>query len=134
MLVGTITPVPVPHEEGVTFGFRQLAGVELDEAEEKTSEKGLRLMGSLSEEQVRALRSQSGGEDRDNDSDEKYDKQTLLNFALVEWSYEVPCTPENKRLLDPITRDWAVEYILSKAIRPKASMPDSGESSGEAEV
>ena len=48
---------------------------------------------------------------KEEEASEKYDKETLLRFGLVDWSYDVVCEASSIAQLDPKTYEWVIEEI-----------------------
>lgn len=119
MLVGKTERRDIPHEVGQWFEFRQLSGVELDEAEQVQTKASLAMISGLDEAALASLRAQAGTA-REGPAPDKYDKATLLKYAVAGWSYGEPCTLANVAKLDALTRDWAVGVVLEMNTRPLA--------------
>lgn len=104
-----------PEEPGQWIEVRHLLGVEMDEAQEVRVKKLLNVWGD-------ALNSASTGTPQDRNSLEarmqRYDHQTLLNYAITGWSYDAPVDPDNIARLDNVTRQWLVEEIIVRNTRP----------------
>lgn len=129
MLVGKTERRDIPHEDGEWIEFRQLSGVELDEAEEAQTKRSLSLIAGLDEAALGALRSQQAGAAPSGESPDRFDKTYLLRRAVTGWSYPDDCTLANVDKLDAATRDWAVGVVLEMNTRPLASTPASGANS-----
>jgi len=105
MLVGKTERRDVPHEPGEWFEFRQLSGPELDEAEERQTQRALAMVKGLDPGAMAILREQ--GQAAPAGTEQRYDKDTLVRHAVVAWSYTEPCEDDSKARLDAATRDWA---------------------------
>lgn len=100
----------VPHEPGEWIEFRLLSWRELEEAQERRLRRLLeqvREMGGL--EALAGAERAGGGEPSPR---EMYDHGVLLERAIVAWSYDAPVSPETIALLDPVTKEWAVDVVL----------------------
>lgn len=134
MLAGRTERRDVPHVEGQWVEFRTLSGAELDEADERQTEKFLARYGK---ETLMALSQQASGlsisqEALDQQRNQKYDKDTLVRYGIATWSLAEQCNDENKCRLDAQTREWAVAVILEMNTRPLVNDADSkGSSSPE---
>jgi hypothetical protein len=126
-------PIPVPHEPGATFTFRPLSGVELDEASRKGTKAVLALVEGLGTEAIKTMQALGTNGATAADPRSGYDKDTLVRYGIVDWSYEEPCTPENKAALDARTRDWAAEVILDMNLRPQGEEYASARSTSREE-
>lgn len=139
MIVGRITDkVEIPHEPGNYFIFRQLSGVEVDDAREARSRKILQKINSVDRETMAAFR-----ENKDEavvlpteiPPKDLYDWEYMIEKAVVGWEgpdyNDIAVDGENKTLLDAKTREWAVDYICEKNFIPLVKSTTSEESSTE---
>ena len=116
--VKKVTPVSHPFEEGVTVGIRALRGVEMDEAANNKIKKTVATWGDA----LASLTANAkASEDTIASRIVRYDAATLLEYAVVSWSYPEPVSPENLSLLDSITREWLVEEVVTRNTRPLPS-------------
>ena len=125
-LVGKTTEwKEVPHERGTRFEFRELSGIERDEAIQAATQRALESVRGLDLAALQGLRRDEVSEDERRET--SYDAWTLIRYALVGWSYDEPCDDANKRLLNPPTWDWARETIIEMNTRTEAEKKGSGE-------
>ena len=125
MLVGKTERRDIPHESGNWMEFRQLSGLELDEAEAAAMLKALALVKGLDAGAMATLQAQAGAQEQE----QSHDKDTLVCHGIAAWSYPEPCDEENKRKLDAVTRDWAAAVILEMNVRSAGEGHGSGENS-----
>lgn len=127
-LVGREEARDIPHEPGESMTLRALTGVELDEADERGTARIFRTMKGIDQSVLNAMQSMadSSPEARRRQRAAGYDRQYLLERAIVGWSYDAPCTPENIAKLDARTRDWAVSAVLDMNMRDEGEASDSG--------
>lgn len=114
----------IPHEPGQWFEFRPLTGGERDAA----SESRLRQLLPLVKE-LEALTNRPAAEDAADDPAVAYDKEMLIRFGVVNWSYDEPCDDENKAQLDARTREWAAGVIAGDNSRSEDEKKGSAVSS-----
>lgn len=124
----------VPHEEGAWIEFRTLSGLELDEADDRSSEK---LAEKYGKETILQMGMQSASltitpEILEQQRKQKYDKATLIRYGIVGCSECEPCSQEARDTLDGMTREWAADVILEMNTRPLASASDSKPNSSTA--
>lgn len=115
MLVGKLEEVSIPHEPGTVFKIRLLSGDELDEAADVKQRTLIERVQGLDLSTIRD--NNRAPTVADVDPADQYDKFTCINYALVEWSYEEPCVPANKKKLDAKTRDFIYDVIIKKNVR-----------------
>ena len=158
-LIGTNEIVrDVPYEKGEAFTFRLLTGPEMDQAQEAEQRRQMRLLKDMSPDLVDRIINRGGkgtatltddqremlserGIDpqvveecvRKEDRKEAFDKDVLIGFGLVGWSYDDECTPENRGRLDAVTRAWAASEIVTMNTRSAGEGRASVESSPLAE-
>lgn len=129
MLVGTDTErIEIPHESGQWMEFKLLSGHELDEAEQAQTKRFLRMVAGMDAGTLDAMRGMSGAQAGDVRPD-TYDKDKLVEYGVVGWSYDQPCGTAQKAKLDARTRNWAVDIILERNTRTEGEGTDSGGSS-----
>lgn len=121
-LVKTLEPQPVPHEMGHSFTFRTLSGSEIDEAKDAQMKTSLQMFNAID---VDLSKLGSADPNAQVDLMSQYDKDVLIRYGVVAWTYGEPCDAESKAKLDALTRDWAARVILEENVRP----PVSGETS-----
>jgi hypothetical protein len=124
----------VPHEEGAWVEFRTLSGAELDEADDRMTEKFVERYGK---ETLLGLGQQSAGltitqEMLDQQQQNKYDKETLIRYGVSGCSECDPCDEAAKGSFDAQTREWAVSVILEMNVRPLEKTTGSVKSSNGA--
>ena len=107
--------VDVPHEEGTTFTFRLLSGPELDQAQETEQKRQLRMLREMEPEVIERIMNRAGKEK--SKRTETYDKDTLIAFGLIAWTYPEDCTDDNKTRLDAQTRDWTAAEVIKMNTR-----------------
>lgn len=120
---------PIPHEPGQWVMLKQLNGAQMDVADQAQTAKVMERLGPI----LKALgpdanqQSQAQAEAQDPDDIKVrragYDPETLIQYALDDWSYEQPMIPENIARLDAFTRDWLWDTIVEANTRPPASAP-----------
>lgn len=99
----------VPHEAGEWFEFATISGMQLDEARQSSVREAMQLL--------------SGGATLPNitqqpdaappNPEDSYDKNILVKYGVVAWSYPESCDLTNKTLLDARTRDWAAHEVFA---------------------
>ena len=129
-LVGKTERRDIPGEPGEWMEFRQLTGGELDEAEAVQTHRSLSMVKGLDPAAMSAIRTDPGVPVvAVPDPAAAYDKDTLVQYGVVAWSYSEPCDAEHKRLLEAATRDWAASAIVEMNVRPPGSASGSNGSS-----
>jgi len=125
MIVGnTIESIEIPHEPGNFIEIRQLSGLELDDARNVQSISSLKRLGALGSEVIDMIRSGPSDEVKTTEPDPKelYDKAFVIKHAVQGWhgpNYDnLPCTTENKLLLDETTVNWIFGIIVEKNTIP----------------
>src|SRR3972149_4903123 len=58
-----------------------------------------------------------------------YDKDTLVQYGVVAWSYDAVCEDDAKKRLEAATRDWAASVVAEMNVRPPVSASGSNGSS-----
>jgi len=115
MLITDVTKkVDIPHEPGEwmvlkKLSWRQLelaANVASDEAIKRTKKMGGDVLVSLR----KLWRDQKG--EIESDPASKYDRGTVLEVGIVEWSYDAKVNKESIDSLDEQTAEWAFREIL----------------------
>ena len=129
-LVGRTERRDIPGEPGEWIDFRKLTGGELDEAEAVQTHRSLSMVKGLDSAVMSAIRTDPGVPVvAVPDPASSYDKDTLVQYGVVAWSYSEPCDAEHKRLLEAATRDWAASAIVEMNVRPPGSASGSNGSS-----
>jgi hypothetical protein len=112
--------VPIPHEPGETMTFRQLNWLDIQRAKEVRSAAVLKNMQQMGGGLLRELTEMNRGKVEEEaaaetvtDPTSDYDRFTLLDAGIVAWSYQAPCSAQNKGDLDEATADWAAREILN---------------------
>lgn len=100
----------IPHEPGEWMELRRLSWRQLEQASDAQSDAALDRMKRLGGDLLKALRDTVSNQEQNPTA--KYDQAAVLKSGIVNWSYNVPVTPENIDDLDKETADWAVEEIL----------------------
>lgn len=103
----------IPGESGEWMEFRELSGAELDEADRAATRRVIDMMQGVD---LSSLKTPTEV-DETKRRQAAYDPDVLIQHGVVGWSYEEPCTPENKRLLTSATRNWARDVILDMNLR-----------------
>jgi hypothetical protein len=124
----------VPHEDGAWIEFRTLSGAELDEADDRQTDKFIERYGK---ETLLSLGQQSTGlqitqEMLEQQQQQKYDKDMLIHYGVAGCSECDSCSDEAKRSFDAQTREWAVSVILEMNTRPLGKSNGSGTNSNGA--
>lgn len=135
-LVGKTERRDIPHEPGAWLEFRRLTGAELDEADAKGTERAMSFSTRLPAETVGRLMDRQQEADLTPEQQEErdfggYDKDTLVRYGVVGWSYDEPCNDETKARLDAATRDWAALQVYRMNRRPEGEGSGSGEASSD---
>ena len=120
------TKVDIPFEPGEWIKLRPLSGREMDQARAARLsyhadqfEKFSAMLSSLPQNGASAA-----PDDNPESRREAYDPDTLICFAVREWSYTAPITDDPASLLDARTRDWLWTVIVEQNTRPLESSPD----------
>ena len=58
-----------------------------------------------------------------------YDKDTLVQYGVMAWSYAEACDDEAKKRLEAATREWAASVVVEMNVRPPVSASGSNGSS-----
>ena len=126
----------IPHEAIARewVELKKLSGAQMDDADQVNTAKAMErigpIMAALGPD---ALKAQAQAKDEDPDDIKTrragYDPATLINYALLGWSYDEEITPENVSRLDAITRDWLWDTIVEENTRPPQSAPGGEPSS-----
>lgn len=108
----------VPHEEGQWFKFRRLSAKQLEAAKDARQRAALGSVKEMPElfAAIRSTRDEARAETAPRDPLEQYDRWALLKAGLVDWSYDVPLTPEAIEELDEETLDWAARLLIPKPL------------------
>ena len=129
-LVGRIERRDIPGEPGEWMEFRKLTGGELDQAEEIQTQRSLALVKGLDSAAVSAIRTDpSVAVVAAPDPAAGYDKDTLVQYGVVAWSYAELCDAHGKQQLEAATRDWAASVVVEMNVRPPVSASGSNGSS-----
>ena len=112
----------IPGEPGQWMEFRELSGSELDEADRVATRRVIDMMQGVD---LSSLKTPTEV-DETKRRQAAYDPDVLIQYGVVGWSYEEPCTPENKRLLTSATRNWARDVILDMNLRSEEQAEDLG--------
>jgi hypothetical protein len=114
MLVGGMTHrKDIPHEPGEYMEFRMLSAVDLDAAEAAAVAGYSRQARAMGAELMTALQQAATTDTGPTRPAVRYDATTLIELALVAWSYPAPLTAESIRRLDLRTRDWARDEVIA---------------------
>ena len=119
--------VSIPHEEGQWVSLRPLTGAQMQEAQEAQSSKAMEKIAKMNPEilqNLSGLTSEAKKTQEENPS-EAYDKETLLRYGLVGWSYDAECNDENKGQLDHATYEWVIQEIVEMNIHSPLSASSS---------
>ena len=118
----------VPHEEREYIMFRNLTGAELEHAKDMGAKKQFEIVKTLGnafiQEVLKAAKPTPADAVESKAYKNQYDFDTLIDLAIVDWSYVESCTAENKRLLDSATRAWAVDTIVDMNMH--SPLPNNG--------
>ncbi len=119
MLVSKIVErVDIPHEEGQWVDLRQLSFTAIEEAGKVKQRKGVAdvrdMGGDVFEAIMRSSKRQVDDDDQERDPVDSYDWETLINKALVGWSYDGKPTLERIRDLDMKTARWMAIEICKR--------------------
>ena len=129
-LVGKTERRDIPGEDGEWMEFRKLTGGELDQAEEVQTQRSLAMVKGLDAGAMSAIRSDSGVPVvAPPDPAAGYDKDTLVQYGVMAWSYADTCDVEGKKRLEAATREWAASVVVEMNVRPPVSGPGSNGSS-----
>lgn len=113
-LVSRITKrVEIPHEPGEWMEFRKLSWKQLEEASDVTSDAMFDKMKKMGGDIISALKSLEEKESQPQNSNAKYDRDTVLQKGIAKWSYSDALNGGTIGLLDEETASWAFDEILS---------------------
>src|SRR3972149_911108 len=104
-LVGRTERRDIPGEDGEWMEFRKLTGGELDQAEQIQTQRSLAMIRGLDSGAMSAIRSDPVVAQPEPAA--AYDKDTLVQYGVVAWSYGEACEADAKKRLEAATRDWA---------------------------
>lgn len=123
---------PIPHEPGSWIRIRELSGFELEEAEDAQQKAVIERLGAIDPISMKNFREGRMGSEEpesppasppvqapndDLPDRNSYHLPTLFRLSIVGWSYETPCTDENKVRLDRKTNEWLADEIIKFNIR-----------------
>ena len=129
-LVGRTERRDIPGEPGEWIDFRKLTGGELDEAEAVQTHRSLSMVKGLDSAAMSAIRTDPGVPVvAVPDPASSYDKDTLVQYGVVAWSYSEPCDDQAKKRLEASTREWAASVVVEMNVRPPVSASGSNGSS-----
>ena len=129
-LVGRTERRDIPGEDGEWMEFRKLTGGELDQAEEVQTQRSLAMVKGLDSAAMSAIRSDPGVPVvAVPDPAAAYDKDTLVQYGVMAWSYAEACDDEAKKRLEAATREWAASVVVEMNVRPPVSASGSNGSS-----
>lgn len=121
MLAGRTEKRDVPHEPGQWIEFKTLSGMQLQRAKEAQSKKDTEtatgFMKGMDGDTILKMQEREERKAKAETPAEKYDPEMLITWGVNAWSSEMPCTDENKLLLDAVTFDWALAQILEINVR-----------------
>jgi len=116
-ITNTRVKIDVPHEPGEWFEFQALTGAQLDNAERSASREAMKLLGGMEDSVLEAIRKQQNDRVDTVATEKSLDKDILIKFGVIDWSYDVPCDDENKGVLDAETREWAAAEVRRMNVR-----------------
>lgn len=116
MLAGRKEKRDIPHEAGEWFEFQTLSGKQMEEAQAIERDRTLKQMRDMGQDLIQAMQGRSGATETPAPVD-FYDKETLVRYGVVSWSYPERCDDDNKALLDAATRLWAATAIVEMNTR-----------------
>ena len=129
-LVGKTERRDIPGEDGEWMEFRKLTGGELDQAEEVQTQRSLAMVKGLDPAAMSAIRTDPGVPVvAVPDPAAAYDKDTLVQYGVMAWSYAEACDDEAKKRLEAATRDWAASVVVEMNVRPPVNASGSNGSS-----
>lgn len=116
-----VTRHDIPHEPGEWVETRLLAWKALDRAEAVVVDSMLEKVGKTPG-LMQAFET-SGQEAKELSPRDRLDHDTLLIRAVTGWSYTskhngqpIPVTEDNIGRLDPKTKDWLIDVIISENV------------------
>lgn len=126
MLAGRTERRDVPHAPGEWIEFKTLSGLQMQRARDADTERSTKnyvgLIKGLDPATIQAIREQEQREQKNKtEKAPDYDAEMLIKWGVNAWSEDIPCTDENKVLLDGQTLQWAFEQIVEMNTLPLAS-------------
>lgn len=119
MLAGRIERRNVPHAEGEWIEFKTLSGLQMQRAADIKTERDTKAMAPVvAQWDDQTLARVQASEKKKTEKAPEYDAETLLKWGIHDWSLDIPCTDENKALLDGLTFAWAVPQIVEMNTLP----------------
>ena len=118
MLVRNIVSaeIEIPNEPGQWMKFRRLNARRIAECTEKRQMDSMQRMKALGKEGMELIRDAAGSRKDASPSDpvDSYDRDLLLKYGIVAWSYDAPLTELDSKDegLDAATSAWAAKEIL----------------------
>jgi len=131
IVTGLTKRVEIPHEEGQWMIFRQLSWREREKASEARTDAVMARVKGMGVDLMREIR---GNEDRPEvqavlaDPSMSYDKALVLQFGIVDWSYDGKPTPGAIDSLDDVTAEWAFREIIAFSSPPSEEEQKNGSS------
>ena len=115
MLITNMTKrVEIPHEPGEWMVFKKLSWRQLEVAQNVASDEAIKRTKKLGGDVLVSLRKlwRDQKNELETDPATKYDRGTVLEAGIVQWSYDAEVNKENIDKLDAETAEWAFREIL----------------------
>ncbi|MCY4122546.1 MAG: hypothetical protein OXG72_16670 [Acidobacteria bacterium] len=132
--------VSAPFDETLTVRIRPLSWFELDEARNKRTRSGMRILGEPTEllKAQHEISTISPGAERLERSPEMqrsfargdFDPTEVLKHGIVAWPFDQPLKVSSIRQLVPRVAEWLFSEIMFISLPPDDLGNESGESSG----
>ena len=124
MLTNTVTRrLDIPHEPGQWIEIRMLSWKQLDDAREVRFKKVMDRLDGVDTSILPDVDNDDKGDDADEDA--PYDRLTIFNAAVWEWTYEDEVSDTTLQNLDDVTAEWLEEEILALSTRKEEEKNDS---------
>lgn len=119
MLAGRTERRDVPHAPGEWVEFKTLSGLQMQRASDIKTERDTKAMAPMvAQWSEQTLARVQASEAKKTEKAPDYDTETLIKWGINAWSLDIPCTDENKVLLDGPTLAWAFAQIVEMNTLP----------------
>lgn len=134
LIENTKHKLQIPHEQTEENGgphwveIRKLSGAEMDKAKDAQMDKLLERADQIGALQGKAPEQTDAEKNSIEARRQVYEPGTLIQAALVAWSYPVDIGPDPQAQIDGMTRDWLWNTIVEENTRPPEPSPSGGPS------
>lgn len=133
MLAGRTEWRDVPHAPTERVEFKTLSGLQMQRARDEATRRQTQAYTGMIQgmdpalvDQLQAKYEKDKAKDK-GAGDDDYDAEMLIKWGVNAWSLDIPCSDENKVLLDGPTLEWAIVQIVEMntvpLVKPGANSP-----------